>query len=154
MRHFLRRYLGRAKSPLPRGVLASALGRPLVFHCCDVLSLSPLQHGAAASAVDLAVIARSADVDLLTATRTTEDPRALDHPNPTATFLDTGCGTSDGPARNIAAITAMTRKARAATRAFALSAVRPAYTPAASATKIPAAMTTPRTLEAGPRRSR
>ena len=84
MRHFLRHYLCLAKSPLPRGMLAGAFARALVFVPCDMLRLSPLQEGAAASAVQLAVIAGAADVDLLFATPTAEGPRAVDHLHPTA----------------------------------------------------------------------
>ena len=84
LRHFLRRFLCRAKSSLPRGVLAGAFARALVLLPCDMLRLSPLQREALAGAIDLAEIARAADVDLLIATPTAEDPRAIDHLHPTA----------------------------------------------------------------------
>ncbi len=73
MRHFLIRNLGPPRR-LPRSVLARPLVRALVGPAGENQRLAPPDRTAIACAIDLAVIARSADANLTTATGASEDP--------------------------------------------------------------------------------
>jgi hypothetical protein len=136
MRHFLSGELG--PPSLPRRVLARSAGRTLVPRSGATHRLAAAHRPAFARAVDLAVIALGANADLSIAARAAESPTFFDHPvpGPVTTFWTRGRVPSDGPQRNIASITAMTRKARGyEPRAFALSAARAAYTTTPTAPK-------------------
>jgi hypothetical protein len=111
MRHFLCEQLGPAS--LPRRVFARPLRRALVFGACATERLAPEDRAAVSGAVGLAAVAVPADARLSIASSATELTNAIDHRDPgRRRFLDTGAETSDGPPRNVASITAMTRKAR------------------------------------------
>jgi hypothetical protein len=111
MRHFLCEQLGPAT--LPRRVFARSLRRTLVFGARAAERLAPADRTALSGAVGLAVVAVPTYARLPIASSATELTNAIDHRDPgRRRFLDTGAETSDGPPRNVASITAMTRKAR------------------------------------------
>ena len=104
-----------ARSRSCRAACSRAPLRERWYFSGDMLRLAPLQHEAAPSAVELAVVARSADADLFIAACAAEDRGAVDHLNRNRVPGHGPRGLSHGPARNIAAITATTGKARGAT---------------------------------------
>lgn len=76
MRHFLRRILGQPSARLSCSVLASPFARALVGGTGTAYRLSTADRPAVAGAVNLAVIARWADANLVAAARADEDPEA------------------------------------------------------------------------------
>ena len=76
MRHFLRRRLGHTALPLSGGVLACALARALVGGAGAAHRLPTANRATLAGAVDLAMIARRADVDLAAAARADKETEA------------------------------------------------------------------------------
>ena len=127
MRHFLRSIVG--PLPLPRRVLTRADRRTLILGACSAHRLPPANRTAVAGTVNLPVVALGAHARRNVAACTLELPNLTDHPDPgRGRFLDAGAEMSDGPPRNVASITAMTRKARGANpRAFAMSAAPATY---------------------------
>jgi hypothetical protein len=76
MRHFLRRRLDHAALPLSGGVLACALARALVSGAGAAHRLSTADRATVTGAVDLATIARRADVDFAAAARADKEAEA------------------------------------------------------------------------------
>jgi predicted ABC-type transport system involved in lysophospholipase L1 biosynthesis ATPase subunit len=76
MRHFLRRRLGHTALPLSGGVLACALARALVGGAGAAQRLSTADRATVTGAVDLATIARRADVDFAAAARADKEAEA------------------------------------------------------------------------------
>jgi len=109
-------------------MLPRAFERPLIFDPRPPNPFTTANRAALASAVHLPVIARSADRDLLLATRTQEEchSSSITDPGPLQ-FVGHGAVMSDGPERSIASITAMTRKAPDATPGLRLVAVPRPY---------------------------
>ena len=76
MRHFLCGELGHAQSPLPRGVLAGPFSRTLVGSAGAAHRLSTADPATVTCAVDLATIAKRADVDLAATARAGKEAEA------------------------------------------------------------------------------
>jgi hypothetical protein len=77
MRHFLIGKLGQTKLPLSRGVLACALGRPLVGGAGAAYRLPTADRPTVAGAIDLATIARHAHANLAAAAGTEKEAQAI-----------------------------------------------------------------------------
>lgn len=112
MRHFLSGKLGQPKLPLSRGMLAGALGRPLVGGAGAAYRLPTADHPTVASTIDLATIARHAHPNLAAAARAEKEPSQVTVTNVTDTPFSSMCAPRTVPNARARSSERLLRRAR------------------------------------------